>query len=276
MRGLLMISGESFREGAQNSRQKGTEKSVKDQMLAAESHSQFVKQAANRGIKFDVAISTYDTQYAERLKSFYGLLKDDKTIGSFEFNTSYSMKSQQRLFNELLVNFDESYDFMLWFRIDLFLKPEFSGVFDPEWKRIKAPFVCWKILPGLKHYHAVPRPRVADTMLFVPAKLRHVVTSPAFELSHGMWGVYNSTWAKEIESHDYHKGMGVMIDTLHDSDSAKDWNPLYRIVNRPESETWYSEGSSAQKLFPKYIKMVPTPSKRNGSCGRFDAARFDA
>tara|TARA_Y100000741_G_C18219189_1_gene545108 strand:- start:1114 stop:1323 length:210 start_codon:yes stop_codon:yes gene_type:complete len=36
--------------------------------------------------------------------------------------------------------------------------------------------------------------------------------------------------------------ISVIIKTFHDSDSQKDWNPIYKIVNRPESKKWYSKG----------------------------------
>ena len=36
--------------------------------------------------------------------------------------------------------------------------------------------------------------------------------------------------------------LDTMINTYHDSDSAKDYNPLYYIVNRPENKIHHSEG----------------------------------
>ena len=36
--------------------------------------------------------------------------------------------------------------------------------------------------------------------------------------------------------------LDTMINTYHDSDSSKDYNPLYYIVNRPENIIWHREG----------------------------------
>ena len=41
--------------------------------------------------------------------------------------------------------------------------------------------------------------------------------------------------------------LNVMLETLHDSDSEKDYNPLYRIVNRPQSTEWHSSGYAFEK-----------------------------
>jgi hypothetical protein len=39
-----------------------------------------------------------------------------------------------------------------------------------------------------------------------------------------------------------------MINTYHDSDSEKDFNPLYYIVNRAQSTVWHSEGLLFDKM----------------------------
>lgn len=39
-----------------------------------------------------------------------------------------------------------------------------------------------------------------------------------------------------------------MINTFHDSNSAKDWNPLYYIVNREESSIFHTK----DEIFDKF------------------------
>jgi hypothetical protein len=43
-------------------------------------------------------------------------------------------------------------------------------------------------------------------------------------------------------SDELYNNISYFVNTYHDSDSEKDWNPLYKIANRPESKIWYSEG----------------------------------
>ena len=44
-----------------------------------------------------------------------------------------------------------------------------------------------------------------------------------------------------------YEDLGTIINTYHDSDSSKDYNPLYYIVNRPENIIWHSEGDIFNK-----------------------------
>jgi len=53
--------------------------------------------------------------------------------------------------------------------------------------------------------------------------------------------------------------MDVMINTYHDSDSQKDFNPLYYIVNRPENNVWHSEN----EIFTKPVIEKFTLVKKN-------------
>jgi hypothetical protein len=38
------------------------------------------------------------------------------------------------------------------------------------------------------------------------------------------------------------------LDSFHDSDSSKDYNPIYYIVNRPESEIHHNAGEVFNKF----------------------------
>ena len=43
-----------------------------------------------------------------------------------------------------------------------------------------------------------------------------------------------------------------MVDTYHDADSYKDYNPYYRYVGRPESTVWHDRGKKINRsLFGK-------------------------
>ena len=42
--------------------------------------------------------------------------------------------------------------------------------------------------------------------------------------------------------------VGAYVDTLHDADSAKDFNPLYFLANRRVNPEWHDRG----KIFNKY------------------------
>ena len=70
-------------------------------------------------------------------------------------------------------------------------------------------------------------------MLFIPKKYYKYIKNIK---------VYHDTWHELIKNTDLiYDDLDVMINTYHDSDSFKDLNPLYYIVNRPESTKWHCE-----------------------------------
>jgi hypothetical protein len=127
-------------------------------------------------------------------------------------------------------------DFVLVLRVDLVLKPLFMRLFDPAADRLLYSSVC--MLP----YHVLHDniPRAADMVLFVPRRhlevfLRGRPPGGGFLTHHG----FESCRARGLR---WPEDVGVYLPTFHDSDSEKDWNPLYRIANRPESRCWQSRG----------------------------------
>jgi len=68
-------------------------------------------------------------------------------------------------------------------------------------------------------------------MLYVPSQYYEAFHDNKVHLHHDCYEEYPT-----------YMPVGFMVATYHDSDSEKDWNPIYKIVNRPETTTWASEG----------------------------------
>ena len=225
MKSLIIIIGESFRLGEQGTRVRGVPVSFDPQINACNTHIKFLDNLKN---KFDcdssVYISTYNTQYNGNLLNVYnkylkGHIIYDEPIGLTKLFKNSINNNKDNLHN---------YNFVFYFRIDLFLKDHFIDTFNPNWNNIMFPTICWKrdsIYNG--------KPRVNDMMLYVPNKFfDHLENMP---ICHESWYIFYNNL--NIDDND----MDVMINTYHDSDSQKDLNPLYYIVNRPESTIWHSE-----------------------------------
>jgi len=120
-------------------------------------------------------------------------------------------------------------------RIDLQLKEYFSKIFNPLWNKILFPSICFKPF----HETDMGHPRVNDTILFFPKKYFNYLT--LFLIGHNLWEDFILNTDLTYEDLD------TMLDTYHDSDSQKDWNPIYRIVNRPETSIY-----SIKDTFDKY------------------------
>jgi hypothetical protein len=232
MRGLLLITGEAFREGMQGSRTRDTDASFQPQKMASESHVDFCNYIKEKyGVKIDIFINTYDTKYEKELKSWYPncKYKSNKTL--------LGPKLVQNAVNEI----DKDYDFIFLLRPDIFIKPYFYSVFNPKWKTIhffSQNYTRWKC--GMSG----PYPLVNSTFQFIPKKYIQVCTNIVFD--HDAWQHYHEIF------HIPQSKMDFMVNTYHDADSYKDYNPYYRYVGRPECTVWHDRGKTInRKLFGK-------------------------
>lgn len=225
MKGLIIIIGESFRLGGQGTRIRGVPESYDQQINACNTHIKFLDNLKNNfNCESSVYISTYDTIYNTNLLDIY----NNYLIGYKIYNDPIGLT--QLFKNSIIDNKNDlnKYNFIFYFRIDLFLKDHFFSIFNPSWETIRFPTICW-ILYNV--YNG--KPRVNDMMLFIPNKFfDHLDNMP---ICHESWYIFYHDL--KIDDND----MDVMINTYHDSDSQKDFNPLYYIVNRPENTVWHSE-----------------------------------
>lgn len=225
----ILLVGEAFRRGGQGTRQRDLPESYDEQKLACASHNCLAEKLESEGYDVEFFMESYSTKYEEDIKSWYG-----KRMKSCALRAS--LVGVERLVSDGVskICFSEknSSECVLVCRIDLVLKPMFIKEFNPEWNRLMFPSACWIIGNG----HVISnRPRVSDMMMFIPGRLLDKVKKKVF-FSHAAWAEYEDKGILEREE------MGLMLDTYHDSDSAKDYNPLYKIVNRSESKWWHSMG----------------------------------
>ena len=229
----LVLVGESFRWGSQNTRVRGVPESRDAQFAACKSHVELMDSLLNNhGIQTDVYVCSYTTAYDQELLDFYGqrVKKSkfyDEPIGT---NPIY-----QAAIGMVESEPDPENHFMLIVRIDAFLKPRFIEIFDPNSKQILFASICWK-----KHCMENGYLRVNDTIAQIPLKHKWFLDKLVFG-NHSAW--HGVMYSPGIMIDD----MDTMLQTYHDSDSEKDWNPLYYIVNRPETQTFHSEGEVFRK-----------------------------
>lgn len=217
--GMILI-GEAFRLGGQGTRNRDSEASYMQQKRACESHVAFADFISGKGLEIDVLIESYSTRYESDLRSWYG----DRLKKCWLRNDLVGLRilGRDSLFKV------EGYDCVLVCRIDLALKRMFMEIFDPNWQKVMFPSACW-----VSECRCGNFPRISDTMMFIPSKFLDPVRRNFF-LYHTAWADYVNSRALKNED------FGLMLDTYHDSDSAKDYNPIYRIVNRHESKFWHS------------------------------------
>jgi hypothetical protein len=234
MNGLIILLGESFRDLScgQGNRNRGTPNSYDNQIMACNSHISFIENTIDKYKlnSISVFISSYKTQYDNNLLTIY----NKYLIGNELYDNVIGLNN---LFHNSINKIQniEQYDFVLYLRIDLFLKDKFTEVFDPTSQMILFPTICWK-----KDSKFRGKPRVNDMLLFIPKKYYSNIKN--IVISHDTW--YLLTKNTQLKNED----LDTMIHTYHDSDSGKDFNPLYYIVNRRECTHWHSPND----IFNKY------------------------
>ena len=178
-----------------------------------------------------VSINSYTTQYDNELIDIY----KDVLYDNVFYNT---LLGQNGLIHNCINRIDNinDYDFILCIRIDLFLKDNFMEIFKPDNDKILFPSICFE------PYHKTGiHPRVNDTMVYIPKIYIDFFKQNRVNLTH-------ETWYDLVEKYNFnYNQLDTMLNTYHDSDSAKDYNPIYYIVNRPENSI-----HTTKKIFNKY------------------------
>ena len=234
MNSLLILFGESFRLGGQGNRNRGSEESYKEQINASLSHIKFIERLKKNNINMTVSINSYTTKFLYCLNDIYKHV----LLDSIHY---VKLIGQSKLIHNCIdrITNINNYDFILCMRIDLFLKDNFFEIFNPYSDKILFPSVCFK-----PYHKCGVHPRVNDTMMFVPKKYFNFIKK--VQLDH-------NTWYDLIEYHKLsYEDLDVMLNTYHDSDSAKDFNPIYYIVNRYVSNT-----HTTKEIFDKYNAQAP-------------------
>jgi len=222
---ILLIGG-SFRLGGQGNMSIGDPRSYSEQKDACMSHLAYCKHIENKfGSKPSIFINTYDSPFVNEMIQWYSAYYHVTHV------VHKIMIGYDGLVSDTVKRLDEEDD-VIFIRIDLLLKPAFFDVVLGD--RLSFSSVCftlnnWHIHNGF--------PRVADLILFIPRRLFHLISEQKVSLGHHSYEHFiNQGLGKD--------DIGFLLNTYHDSDSAKDWNPIYKIVNRPETAQWYDRGKT--------------------------------
>lgn len=225
----IILFGEPFRDGGQGSRVRDVEKSRQEQKMACDSHCALAEKLESDGYEVEFHIESYATKYEAELCSWYG---SKMKSSNFRSNLVGIERLVSEGISKVCFSGKNHQTCIFVCRIDLVLKPAFMKIFDPTWRRLMFSSACWII--GNGHVFS-GRPRVSDMMMFVPSNLVEKVEKRTF-FSHEAWAAYMDHGILGEQE------LGLMLNTYHDSDSAKDYNPLYWIANRRKSNWWHSVG----------------------------------
>lgn len=234
----IILRGESFRIGSQNSRNVGIDTSYDQQKEACATHNKLAEKIESLGYSVDFYIDTYSTKYDNELLGWYG-----SRVKASKFHKTH-LESQEALIKDsidLLGDSLYSYDALLVLRLDLFLKEQYINEYNPGVKTIQFLSPLWRFNGKTPKGN----PRVNAIIFHYPKayydKLYILYSDSSTKNGMRMHDILDYT---DIV---YEKNYIFLSNNFYDSDSQKDLNPYYRIIGRPENDVWHDEG----KEFPR-------------------------
>ena len=231
-KGLLLLYGESFREGKQGERLRDTEASVDPQKKSSSEHvhlCNIIKRKYN--YEMDILINTYDTKYEKELKGYYNKYP-------LKYLSNKELIGHDNLVKNALSKINPNdYEFIIFTRMDVCYKPYFLENFSINEDKIMFISIhnkyntnpyekCGFILNNPDLHVEVNTPIVNPLIIIVPKK--HYLIFKDMTVDHHAWWAFNQMGIK-------HEDMDFVLDKYHDADPFKESNPAYYFSSRPES-----------------------------------------
>jgi len=251
-KGLICYYGGAFRDGQNRSSTQDTENGFDSQFYSTQTHLKLTKLIKEKGYDVDTIINTYHSTYENNLSKWYNpyeilFNKINKNIKSVDGRDNLIRTSIKNIKN-LSTN---NYDFILFIRIDLFLKPDFYKILNIQSEKIE--FLAHNFYQGHCGFTQEKDPEVVDLILFVPKKYFYILDKK-FKLNHDVWSYYKKEYFLTDED------MTFMTDQRFDSNTYLDYNPYYIISGRPENKKVHNYEKTDPELYGK------TGNKRGKDC----------
>lgn len=250
MNGAVIIRGEFFREGGQQSRVKYTDYSVEEQRVALRTHVNLFDKIKQQGADLDIYIITQPMtdNFLDIIRDEYGEYSNNISTIHFVDN-AFHMSPLANLISEH--HKKQEYEFVFIMRPDFIFKDLFYTLFDVTRSKITMMSVCFKYAD---HHRLVKvgdgtLPRINDTAFFYPKRFVGEFLSKLIYCCHCHEILGDRCASIKLQDVDF------FVNTFHDSDSEKDFNPLYRLTGRPECKTWFSRGL----IYPDDLLNDKTP-----------------
>jgi len=223
---LICYYGGAFREGDLGTTRSDSKYGYESQKNATITHAKLKQVLNDKGYQTDILISTRATKYTNQLDSWY------EPYNMIINKLSEQIHGKDYMIQTTIGNINKlnkyDYDFILFVRIDLFLKPEFFKVLDTETDKIS--FLANNYSPKNCNNYVHENPEVVDLFLLVPKKYYYILDNK-FSLNHNSWSYYKKTYKLS------NKDMAFMSEMMFDSNSSIDINPYYLMSSRKENTT---------------------------------------
>ncbi len=222
---LICYYGEGFRNGNMYLTTQDTTDGYKNQFYASMTHLKLHSLLKEKNINYDIIINTYESKYTDKIQKWYN---PNKLIVNKLDENLIGYQGRDKLINTLVKEINNDYDFVLFIRIDLFLKPDFYKVLDVNSNKIN--FLAHNYDPKICYnYSKNGDPFVVDLFIYIPKKYNYILDNN-FILMHDSWEYLKNTY--NLKNND----MEFMTSLMFDANTYKDLNPYYVIAGRPENK----------------------------------------
>lgn len=260
-KGLICYYGGAFRDGHNGSSKQDSEKGFDSQLYSTKTHLKLSEIIKSKGYSVDTIINTYHSTYENILTTWY------KPYEILLNNMNKRLKStngRDNLISSAVKNIKKiktnDYDFILFIRIDLFLKPEFFKVLNIKSEKIE--FLAHNFYQGHCGFTEEKDPEVVDLILFIPKKYFYILDNK-FKLNHNAWSYYKKYYSLK------NSDMNFMTNLRFDSNTYLDYNPYYIISGRPENKIIHNYEKTDPELYGK------SGNKRGKDCSRYEKIHKD-
>jgi hypothetical protein len=277
---LIIISGESFKSGGSNNRNRGgNDKHNEQQKVACESHNRLFEYIeSNFKLKCEIFINSYECNGLEKkLLSWYGdkVIYSNFNTGNFPDEFAFIDNTINNLKN---INFDK-YEYCLFLRPDIYLKNYFKEtlIFDDKvrYAYVDSNPIAEDFSEYFTHYACV-----LHSITMVPKRFFKFI----FEKKIWYWHSSASKFVEilGINPSEVENYVDLFIDTVHWSSTDLEWNPIFTQCGRFNTLK-YEQCHEIQEGIPLYKWVYASKGifydkknmkkKLSSNCSRYNKLR---
>jgi len=200
-----------------------------------------------KGVDMHVLIHTYSTKYKKDLRSWYTYPTTYYEKKRYPFKTpEQALDSFMRITKEI----DRSYDFIVFTRLDICLKPPLFTLINPSWDKIYF-FSQRSTSTETCGFYKGNIPSVNTTLQFIPKKMFGMLQHTS--VNHDAWRKYYNLGITELD---------FIVDEYYRADTYDDYNPYYKVANRPETYIHYDKGKKIDRTLFYSNKKLKCKTKK--------------
>ncbi len=248
---LVCYYGGAFREGNIGSTISDTNYGYESQENTSKTHAKLKSVLNEKGYQTDILINTRNTKYKDKLESWYN------PFNIVINNLSNKIHGKDYMIQSTIENINKinkyDYDFILFIRIDLFLKPDFYKILNTEIDKIS--FLSNNFDPRTCINTKKGNPEANDLFILIP-KNYYYILDKYFKLNHDSLSYLKTQY--NLQDSDF----AFMTNKMFDSNSALDQNPFYLMSSRKENKEEHMnktfETGLVTKTCPEYKQKNQT------------------